>query len=689
MPLPSAAGARQPRTAEDRLVRSLERQVARLGAEGKGAQVGALLGKVARERGHTKAGLRAQVLQAQRALGKRKGDEAKAQFDAVLKAPGKSRGQLAEKASAQYGLGRLALAQKQYANAILAFQKTVADYADVAEREDDGSSVAEKAAFQIGTAQLAAGRRAEGVATLKRFVREHPDCYLAHRAQELLDKLGAGRQAFARRGSGAPAPGHPAASLTLAGRRSPDRAPAVFASGRPSGRDGGRGQETGPSMGIAGHTPDPTCGPKALAVALAELGVLESTDRPVTPARHLSASHVSARSPSALSKELAAQVKSDRYGTTFAELKKAAARYGAAAQGKYAKPKALRQVRGDGVFSAGAPALCWVNRNHFVAVLGQRSGLRGGSVRVYDPAGDHGKGQTTWTSLDEFARSWDGYVLTLQKTHDVQAKAERSRKLTALASTFGSGLRAGAGMGIVGLGGAACLLPLCLLAAAFSCHDPHRRRRRQTRRLLCLGLMVALVAPLTPLAASPRHPVTPSLAHRPTRTPAHSLTRALSAAEMHRIRGAQAGGAEPWEGEYALMGCESCGGGGETVGGSPTVQGVGGSGNLFLSSLSLQTGGLVLPVGVKVFLSSQDSMECMPGMPKALRTNYNAKAIGSEWAGNTGNESYDVRVTDEDGNELVFTRDGLGGFLAPAGHHEELTARFEWMEGGEPGMGMT
>jgi len=40
MPLPSAAGARQPRTAEDRLVRSLERQVARLGAEGKGAQVG-------------------------------------------------------------------------------------------------------------------------------------------------------------------------------------------------------------------------------------------------------------------------------------------------------------------------------------------------------------------------------------------------------------------------------------------------------------------------------------------------------------------------------------------------------------------------------------------------------------------------------------------------------------------------
>jgi len=31
---------------------------------------------------------------------------------------------------------------------------------------------------------------------------------------------------------------------------------------------------------------------------------------------------------------------------------------------------------------------------------------------------------------------------------------------------------------------------------------------------------------------------------------------------MHRIRGAQAGGAEPWEGEYALMGCESCGGGG-------------------------------------------------------------------------------------------------------------------------------
>ena len=506
-------------------MRSLERQVARLGAEGKGAQVGALLGKVARERGHTKAGLRAQVLQAQRALGRRKGDEAKAQFDAVLKVPGKSPAVRAEKASAQYGLGRLALAQKQYANAILAFQKTVADYADVAEREDDGSSVAEKAAFQIGTAQLAAGRRAEGVATLKRFVREHPDCYLAHRAQELLDKLGAGRQAFARRGSGAPAPGHPAASLTLAGRRSPDRAPAVFASGRPSGRDGGRGQETGPSMGIAGHTPDPTCGPKALAVALAELGVLESTDRPVTPARHLSASHVSARSPSALSKELAAQVKSDRYGTTFAELKKAAARYGAAAQGKYAKPKALRQVRGDGVFSAGAPALCWVNRNHFVAVLGQRSGLRGGSVRVYDPAGDHGKGQTTWTSLDEFARSWDGYVLTLQKTHDVQAKAERSRKLTALASTFGSGLRAGAGMGIVGLGGAACLLPLCLLAAAFSCHDPHRRRRRQTRRLLCLGLMVALVAPLTPLAASPRHPVTPSPPHSLTGPPAHPLTR--------------------------------------------------------------------------------------------------------------------------------------------------------------------
>ncbi|NCO43766.1 MAG: hypothetical protein GW892_34295, partial [Armatimonadetes bacterium] len=70
-----AAGAWRP---GDRAAEGLSRRVARLEAQGKGKHAEAVLRQAVGRYGNAKAGLRAQVLQAQRALGRRKGDEAKA-----------------------------------------------------------------------------------------------------------------------------------------------------------------------------------------------------------------------------------------------------------------------------------------------------------------------------------------------------------------------------------------------------------------------------------------------------------------------------------------------------------------------------------------------------------------------------------------------------------------------------------
>jgi hypothetical protein len=119
---------------------------------------------------------------------------------------------------------------------------------------------------------------------------------------------------------------------------------------------------------------DPHCGPKALARVCQALGIEVALEELV---------NACAPGPA---------------GASFADLASAAEQLGLKAEGVHVNIAALRATR--------EPAIAWVNRNHYVAVL------KGGDrLIVFDP----NQGQDRRVSLTDFSRDWDGYLLLLAR----------------------------------------------------------------------------------------------------------------------------------------------------------------------------------------------------------------------------------------------------------------------------------
>ena len=122
-----------------------------------------------------------------------------------------------------------------------------------------------------------------------------------------------------------------------------------------------------------------------------------------------------------------------------------------------------------------------------------------------------------------------------------------------------------------------------------------RRKGRRARSFVNGVMMVCFVSLLLPPS-----PVRAEVKER------ERDYRYLTEIEMERIKGADAGGAEPWEAFYPLLSCTSCEQGGVS-GGSVNASGITDEGNLLLENTFLNAGGVLMPLTLKVYLSSQDT----------------------------------------------------------------------------------
>lgn len=291
----------------------------------------------------SKISLRAKLVLAE--LERQRGEIGKARgiLNSIISAPSNEPSVRAEKARAYYQLAWCYLTQPNpdLTSALSTFQKAVKEFSDVKEKDEDGSSPVCKADFNIGLLLLRMGRKSEGISAIKEFISRHKDCcYLSFREREKLEEMGV--------------------LPKLGFLPSPVK-----------------------TNGLLHRRPD--CGPKALAMALKAMGVLNG--RPVEY----------------VAREIIKRVKMDRYGTTFEELAKVARSYDVKAKGIYCDGKALVNVP--------KPAIAWVNRSHFVTVLSASGFGRWTKVRFYDPA--IGKEQNL--PLSEFQRLWDGHLLVMEK----------------------------------------------------------------------------------------------------------------------------------------------------------------------------------------------------------------------------------------------------------------------------------
>jgi tetratricopeptide (TPR) repeat protein len=159
-----------------------------------------LLSQIITDYPSSKAALRAEVELAKRERAKGERANAQTRLTRVLATTTTDKGRRAEIARAQFEQAWNPLlvseAQRNYNAAITEFQKLAA-YANDAERDEDGSSVVEKAQWQIAHCLLAQNQRTEAIAALRKFVTDHPTCYLSIRAQEKLEQLGAMRASAA------------------------------------------------------------------------------------------------------------------------------------------------------------------------------------------------------------------------------------------------------------------------------------------------------------------------------------------------------------------------------------------------------------------------------------------------------------------------------------------------------------
>jgi len=513
------------------------------------------------------------------------GEKAKGIFISLLSLPSKDPSLRAEQARASLALAQCFLTQPNpdLQKALSLFQQASEQFSDAKERDEDGSSPSCKAAFNVGLLLLRMGRKTEGISALRSFIARHQDCcYLAFRAREKLEGMGV--------------------LPRLGFLPSPVKV-----------------------NGLSHRRVD--CGPKALAFALKEMGV------------------VNGGSVKEVAKEIGKRVKMDKYGTTFEELRKAAKTFHVLSEGVYGGEEAL--------LSFPKPVIAWVNRSHFVTVLSVKGWGRWKRVAFYDPATE----RISSLPLSDFQRLWDGYLLVFRAGKGNWARGEEGW--------------------IWGMLLPFCLLPffaLCLLPSSFTPLSLRERRRNRWARGWVSGILsvcfVVLLLPPSPIRADGRKE--------------GKVYRVLTKVERERIKGADAGGAEPWEGSYPLLSCSSCGQGGVS-GGSVNALGVTEEGNLLLDNTFLSGGGILLPLTLKVYLSSQDTAPYFyAAFQRSFKTNYHQKIEGAASAYNTQGGTTTAVWTDEDGKRVVFTQAADGSWVPQAGHHERLQPIIEQAPGFPP-----
>jgi RHS repeat-associated protein len=509
-------------------------------------------------------------------------EKAKGLLTSLLSFPAKEPSLRAEQARASLNLAWCFLTQPNpdFQKALSIFEQTASSFSDVKERDEDGSSPSCKAAFNVGLLLLRMGRKEEGISALRSFILRHKDCcYLAMRAREKLEDLGV--------------------------------LPRIGFLPFPIKTNGLLHRKT-------------DCGPKALAFALKEMGILNG------------------RSVREVAKEIVKMVKVDRYGTTFSELAKAAGFFKVSAEGFYGN--------NDALISLPKPSIAWVNRSHFVTVLSVKGLGRWKRVEFYDPSTD----KIHNLSLSDFSRLWDGYLLVLRR---------EGKKLVE-----GKGL-------LLGMTLPLAFFPLIsltlLLPSSLSLRV--RKRRKRARSFVSGVTMICFFSLLLP----------PSPVKAEVKGNERNY-RYLTRIEMERIKGADAGGAEPWRASYPLLSCPSCGQGGVS-GGSVNALGITDEGNLLLDNAFLNAGGVLMPLTLKVYLSSQDTAPYFYGaFQRSLKTNYHQKIIGAASAYNTQGGTTTAEWTSEDGKRVVFTKAADGSWVPQAGHHEKLQPIIESARGFPP-----
>jgi tetratricopeptide (TPR) repeat protein len=246
-------------------------------------------------------------------------------------------------------------ARKDFAGAAQHFQQIVAEYPD--------SELADDAQYQRAICYFTQGDYERAIVEFAQVRAQFPDSYLAVRAEGWLEKAKV-KQMAARGETWAP----------LAYADTVPAVPATASAAAPAEPEEIKRAEPAPLAyeQTAPAPPLPDCGPAALAIVCAELGVPADTE------------------------ELAELAGTDATGTSLYGLQQAAAAQGLRAAGLQVDLAYLYQVE--------KPVLVWVGRNHYVVV----TAVRPERVEFTDP--DRGRLQMT---VADFSKIWDGYILTV------------------------------------------------------------------------------------------------------------------------------------------------------------------------------------------------------------------------------------------------------------------------------------